>query len=197
MSTNTFQDVLTLASALGLEVPKASTLQLTADADKMMQACDTFGRIYAQQLVILEQEDFMAWEQIAHRRILHNRKASLEDAVAILTSVLAKKEAITKRIRLASLGPSIAVDPAQQPALSALLQNSATGQAVLAEGLDVLQWAANFQERPSCWEDHLHAIPEALRAFHEHAQALAALSQALQCPSVPSTSAQQARICDD
>lgn len=177
--SNIYEDCLQLAQAAGVPLPQASTSELTAHIDAACSVADAYRDVYQRQLDILEQEDFMAWENIAHKPVLVQREANLRAASSTLRTVIASKDTIARRLRAASTVPNIPVDPQYQPDLSVLLQHSAGGQAILAHGAGALQWAAGFQERPSCWEDRLQAIPEALKACQDQQHALQRFSEAL------------------
>lgn len=185
-SNSVFAECLQLADSLGLPIsgPAGSLTAEEHGPEAAVSAAAavaaTYQDIYVAQLAVLEQEDFQAWEQIAAHATLDRRTACLRSAAATLAAVLDGKDAISKRLRAASVVPSIPVEPRQQPDLSALLQHAAGGQTILAHGRVALEWAATFQERPSCWEDQLAALPEALTAARQHAAALEQFAGALE-----------------
>jgi HAUS augmin-like complex subunit 2 len=182
-----FAECLQVADSLGLSLDQACRASLTseecrpeAEVEAAAMAASMYKDIYDVQLAVLEQEDFSAWESITAHATLDRRTAQLTSAARTLSTVLDGKEGISKRLRSASIVPSIPVEPRHQPDLSALLQHAAGGQAILAHGRDALEWAASFQERPSCWEDRLATLPEALKAARQHAAALQQFATALE-----------------
>jgi hypothetical protein len=185
MPKNVFAAVLEEAEALGLpasrdcDLTDSTTSQLASGLATAADTVHQYDQLYDLTLQRLEQEEFSAWERLCQEEVVAERTSRLCAAATTLRTILESKDAIGRRLREASMGATIAVAPQHQGDLSALLAHASAGQEVLQTGLDALNWAAAFSERPSCWGDKLQSISDGLGAAQQQLEAMQELRDAL------------------
>lgn len=179
MRENVFDSMIQEAEALGVPARPVSTSELTSNLVRACALVRLHESLYQCKLQEFEQSDYVAWDRLCQQQALSERQSTLASAVATLRTILDSKETIGRRLREASMGSTITVQPVLQPHLSGLLEAACTGAGALQEGMDALEWALSFNERPSCWEDKLQGITDALKAAQLQQSAMQQLSQAL------------------
>jgi hypothetical protein len=174
---------------------RSATTNLSAIAEAV-EACQETHRARAELLRLRELEGLAP---LAAPAVLARRGAALGSASAALSRVSRERVAVARRLREARVRPGIAVDPARQPDLSALLRHAAGGAAILEHGGRLLRGAvgegggeqqargpggaaggskaaAAAAER---WEEALRPVQEAAVACKERVDALEAFSRAM------------------
>eukprot|EP00877_Chromochloris_zofingiensis_P013822 jgi/Chrzof1/8694/Cz03g20230.t1 len=178
-SSNIFDCCLQHAAALGLPTPSLDLGHLTSQIDSSLEVHRTYECIHQLNKQCFLYKEYSRAKHIADQHVVQTRVPNLTRASGTAQQILANKDRIADRLRSIKVRPTITVDPAHQPDFSALLLHTAGGQAVLQQGANSLDWALEQDIKPSCWEDHLKAIPDAAKACNEQMQALDSFSHAL------------------
>jgi hypothetical protein len=171
------QELLAYSRGLGFSKTNGAAGD-ASDAQRIMHGVETTRLVTRLSLEYQELDQFSNARTLVDQRSVAERAEALRRATETMHSILRNKAKLVERLRATKMSGTIRVEQQHQPDLKRLLEACAADLHGGDQGAEVLQWAADFAEPTSLWEERTKAVLDAIQALeaqHQEEKARGAL----------------------
>jgi hypothetical protein len=172
--SNVFDDSLSAAADLGIELPQSET---HAKADDVLKFVDQFQSLCTLQVEVQKYNAHANLRHVTDAQVLHTRLKKLKLASNTLNRISSNVHATVNTLKMAESDQSISVEVEYQAVFKRLLEDLAVEQKNVAEFDTTLAWTMDFKEPPTCWEQALSPLATTLSTIREYKAVLVEMSR--------------------
>jgi hypothetical protein len=158
------QELLSIGRQLGYQ-SRHGPEHRVSDTRRIMHGVDTTKEVTELSREYYKLCEYNSAKSLVDIRLVEERTSSLEQAAHTMQGILDNKSKLVERFRATKMSGTIPVQQEHQRDLQRLLEACAADLHSTDQGANAVDWAVNFKEPTSIWEERTRAVTEATSAL--------------------------------